>query len=139
MEKFITNSEAETISLGETIGKTLKSGSIIALYGDLGCGKTAFTKGVAKALGINEITSPTFTLVNEHLNGLLPLYHFDAYRIDAQGWLDSGFDEYLFDDGVCIIEWSENIESILPENTIKVNISRDLKISDTTRIIEISR
>ncbi len=139
MERIITHSEAETISQGENLGKTLNSGDVIALYGDLGCGKTAFTKGVAKALGINEITSPTFTLVNEHLNGRLPLYHFDAYRIDEDGWLDSGFDEYLFGDGVCIIEWSENIDSVLPENTIKINISRDLKTSDTTRIIEISR
>ncbi|MBO7209239.1 MAG: tRNA (adenosine(37)-N6)-threonylcarbamoyltransferase complex ATPase subunit type 1 TsaE [Clostridia bacterium] len=139
MERIITNSEAETVSLGENIGKTLKSGDVIALYGDLGCGKTAFTKGVAKSLGISEITSPTFTLVNEHLNGTLPLYHFDAYRIDTDGWLDSGFDEYLFGDGVCIIEWSENIDSILPKNTIRINISRDLKTSDTTRIIEISR
>lgn len=139
MEKVLTNCEQETVNLGFEIGKGLNKGDVIALYGDLGCGKTAFTRGVAKALGINEITSPTFTLVNEHLNGRLPLYHFDAYRIDADAWLDSGFDEYLFGDGVCIIEWSENIDSILPNNAIKIKIARNLPVSDEARIIEIYR
>ncbi len=137
MKKIITSNEAETINLGELIGKRIKKGDVIALYGDLGSGKTAFTNGVAKALGTSGVSSPTFTIVNEYINGTLPLYHFDAYRIGSDDWLNCGFDEYLFGDGVCIIEWSENITDILPKDCIKISISRDLSVGETVRIFEI--
>jgi len=137
MKKIITSNEAETISLGETIGKSLKQGDVIALFGDLGAGKTAFTNGVAKALKASGVSSPTFTIVNEYIDGTLPLYHFDAYRINSDDWLNCGFDDYLFGDGVCIIEWSENITDILPKDCIKINISRELNAGETVRIFEI--
>lgn len=137
MIKLITASAEETAKLGEKTGRLLNPGDVIALYGDLGSGKTAFTVGVAKALGAGNVSSPTFTIVNEY-RGLLPLYHFDAYRINSDDWLNCGFDEYLFGDGVCVIEWSENITDILPENCIKIAISRDLSVGENVRIFKIS-
>ena len=137
MKKIITSNEAETVKLGETIGKNLKSGDVIALFGDLGSGKTAFTNGVAKALGTSGVSSPTFTIVNEYIDGSLPLYHFDAYRINSEDWLNCGFDDYLFGDGVCIIEWSENITDILPKNCITISISRELNIGENVRVFNI--
>ena len=137
MKKIITSNEAETVSLGEKIGKNLKCGDVIALYGDLGSGKTAFTNGVAKALDTSGVSSPTFTIVNEYTGGSLPLYHFDAYRINADDWLNCGFDDYLFGDGVCVIEWSENITDILPKDCIKINISREIDQGETIRIFNI--
>lgn len=137
MQIITTANEKETVLLGEKIGSNLVAGDCIALFGDLGSGKTAFTNGVAKAIGASGVSSPTFTIVNEYIGGKLPIYHFDAYRITADDWLSCGFDEYLFGDGVCIIEWSENIQSILPKDCIKISISRDLEKGENIRIFEI--
>lgn len=139
MQKIVTSSEKDTIELGKKIAAHLKPGDVIALYGDLGSGKTAFTNGVASALGATGVQSPTFTIVNEYDDGSIPLYHFDAYRITSDDWLNCGFDEYLFGDGVCIIEWSENITDILPENSVKIKISRDLDKGENIRIFEIEK
>ncbi|MEG0640990.1 MAG: tRNA (adenosine(37)-N6)-threonylcarbamoyltransferase complex ATPase subunit type 1 TsaE [Clostridium sp.] len=129
------NSEEETIILGERIGKHLKPGDIITLNGDLGAGKTHFTKGIAKGLSVDDyVTSPTFTIVNEY-RGDIPVYHFDVYRIeDVCEMYEIGFDEYLFGEGVCIIEWSDMVAELLPEDTIDIIIR---KIDDNTRDIEI--
>lgn len=137
MKKIITSNETETILLGEKIGKNLKCGDVVALFGDLGSGKTAFTNGVAKALGTSGVSSPTFNIVNEYVGGKLPLYHFDAYRINSDDWLNCGFDDYMFGDGACIIEWSENITDILPAECIRISISREIETSETIRIFEI--
>lgn len=138
MKNFESRSEAETIKIAEDFAKTLKSGDIVALSGDLGAGKTAFTKGVAKAFGISdEVTSPTFTIVNQY-DGELTLYHFDAYRlenVDAHecDWLD----DYFFSDGVCLIEWAANIEAVLPKGYINVRIEKDLSKGEDYRTISI--
>ena len=126
MEKYITHSEAETRAAARKVAEKLRRGDVIALYGDLGAGKTAFTRGIADYFNTNDsVTSPTFTVVNEY-SGDLPIYHFDAYRlenisIDECDWLD----DYLFGDGICIIEWAENIESVLPDGYIKITITKD--------------
>jgi len=122
-----THSFEETVEFGRKLGSILKSGDIICLSGDLGTGKTALTNGIAKSLGITSyITSPTFTLVNEY-EGILPLYHFDVYRIsDPDEMFDIGFEEYINGEGVTIVEWGEQIREILPEEIINVNISKNL-------------
>ena len=123
MEKYITSSPEETEKLGFELGKKLRGGEVIAYRGGLGMGKTCFTRGLALGLGYTgEVTSPTFALINEYLDGRLPLYHFDMYRIS--GWEDlysTGFFEYLEKGGVIAAEWSENIENALPENTVTVS------------------
>lgn len=134
--KFVSNSEAETQKIGYELAKDLKKGDIIAFFGDLGVGKTAFTKGVCSYFGIEDVSSPTFTIVNEYY-GNLNIYHFDAYRIDSQSWIDGGFDEYLYNEGICIIEWAENLVDILPDGTIKVTITRDISKHDNCRNIEV--
>ena len=136
--KYTSNSEAETYKIGYELAQDLKKGDVIAFFGDLGVGKTAFTKGVCGYFGIDYVHSPTFTIVNEY-QGDITIYHFDAYRIDSQSWLDGGFDEYLFNDGICIIEWAENLTEVLPENTIKITITRDLSKEDDYRDIEVLR
>lgn len=136
--KYTSNSEAETYKIGYELAKDLKKGDVIAFFGDLGVGKTAFTKGVCGYFGIDYVHSPTFTIVNEY-QGDITIYHFDAYRIDSQSWLDGGFDEYLFNDGICIIEWAENLTEVLPEDTIKITITRDLSKEDDYRDIEVLR
>ncbi len=123
MKHLISQSEKDTFEIGSDIGRVLKAGGVVAVCGELGSGKTVLSKGIAAAFGIGGVHSPTFTLVNEY-HGEMSIYHFDAYRIDTQGWTDSGFDEYLFGDGVCIIEWADNVGGILPENTVWVHISR---------------
>ena len=136
--KYISNSESETYKIGYALAKELKKGDVIAFFGDLGVGKTAFTKGVCGYFGIDYVHSPTFTIVNEY-QGDITIYHFDAYRIDSQSWLDGGFDEYLFNDGICIIEWAENLTDVLPQNTVKITITRDLSKEDDYRDIEVLR
>ncbi|NLB82251.1 MAG: tRNA (adenosine(37)-N6)-threonylcarbamoyltransferase complex ATPase subunit type 1 TsaE [Clostridiaceae bacterium] len=122
MIKIISNSEKETFDIGVQIGKTLKPNDIVACFGQLGSGKTVLTKGIASAFNINTVNSPTFTLLNEY-KGSIDIYHFDAYRITQGDWFSCGFDEYLFNDGICIIEWAENIQDVLPDGAIKVTIS----------------
>lgn len=126
MAEFITNCVAETESIAEKLGKVIPDNTVIAMFGDLGAGKTAFTRGFAKGMGIDcDVSSPTFALVNEYHGNEKSLYHFDMYRIS--GWDDlysTGYFDYL-DSGAClIIEWSENIEAVLPENCIKVTINK---------------
>ena len=123
--EFLTNSPAETEKVGEALAKILTPGSVIAYRGDLGAGKTAFTRGLARGLGSNEqVTSPTYTIVNEYLTGRMPLFHFDMYRLrSADELFDIGWDDYLDRGGVCAVEWSENVEDAL-EDPIIVNIEK---------------
>ena len=135
MNRFITNSAEETEQLGERIASKLKGMEVIALLRGLGMGKTAFTRGLARGLGADDVvSSPTFALVNEY-SGRVPVYHFDMYRVTS--WDDlysTGFFDYL-DTGVLVIEWSENIEGALPENALRITISRGE--SDNQRIFDI--
>lgn len=125
MEKkiFIKNEE-ETKQFGYELASKLQRGQVVALIGDLGTGKTALTKYIAEGLGIDDnITSPTFTIVQEYKQGRIPLYHFDVYRVyDIDELYEIGIEEYFYGDGVCVVEWADLIEEILPENTIKVYI-----------------
>lgn len=136
---FRTKSPQETFDLGKKIAEKAYAGQIITLDGDLGCGKTVFTKGFASGLGIEEpVTSPTFTIVQEYLSGRIALYHFDVYRIDdPEEMFEVGFDEYLFGDGVCIIEWAEKIKDILPDGVLKIVIKKDGGEDFDSRIVEI--
>lgn len=137
---FFSNNMDDTILLGEKMGKLLGQGDIICLYGDLGTGKTHFVKGIARGLGITDnVTSPTFSIVNEYDNGRLKLYHFDVYRVhDPEEIAAIGFDEYIFSDAVSIIEWSNYIEELIPENHIEVNIQKDISRSINFRKISIN-
>jgi len=118
-----TNSESETIAEGEKLGRTLKPGAVVALYGDLGAGKTAFTRGIAKGLDIKmNVSSPTFTIVNEY-PGETPLFHFDMYRLESENELfDIGWDDYQDCDGICVVEWSEKVPGAFAPDTIVVKI-----------------
>ena len=122
---FQTNSPAETEAIGAALGKILTPGTGIAYRGDLGAGKTAFTRGLAKGLGCREIvTSPTYTIVNEYLGGRLPLFHFDMYRLRSSDDLfDIGWEDYLDRGGVCAVEWSENVEDAM-EDAICITIEK---------------
>lgn len=126
--KFRADSAEETVALGERLGALLHPGDIIALEGNLAAGKTTLTKGIARALGVEEtITSPTFCLVSEYA-GKLPLYHFDVYRLQgADDFFDVGADEMLYGNGVCVIEWSEKIMEALPERTIRIKIESETR------------
>ena len=126
---FETNSERETFELGKKIGEQAKKGQIYTLDGDLGVGKTIFTKGVAAGLGISEpVNSPTFTIVQVYDGGRLPFYHFDVYRIgDPEEMEEIGYDDYFFGDGICIIEWANLIEELLPDYAIRVKIEKNLE------------
>ena len=118
--EFITNSPAETEKIGQALGKTIKPGTVIAYRGDLGAGKTAFTRGLAKGLGSAEmVTSPTYTIVNEYLGGRMPLFHFDMYRLHSSDDLwDIGWEDYLERNGVCAVEWSENVADALEDPVV---------------------
>ena len=122
---YTTNSPVETEAIGAALGKILTPGAIIAYRGDLGAGKTAFTRGLAKGLGYaDSVTSPTYTIVNEYLGGRLPLFHFDMYRLHSSDDLWSiGWDDYLDRNGVCAVEWSENVDDAM-ENAISVTIEK---------------
>ena len=135
--EWITNCEQETEALGEKLGQTLKPGCVIAYTGDLGAGKTAFTRGLARGLQIPErVTSPTFTIVNEYEGGRLPLFHFDMYRLgSADELFDIGWEDYLARGGVCAVEWSENVEQALEEDAIRIDIRRGDR--DSQRVITI--
>lgn len=126
MEIYESYSYEDTIEIAKKIADTFKGGEFIAMYGDLGAGKTAFVQGIAKALGVmNHVTSPTFTIVNEYY-GRLPLYHFDVYRIsDPDEMYEIGYDEYVDGDGVCMVEWAELIEDLFPPEYIKITILKD--------------
>lgn len=132
---FITNTVEETIELGKIIGRSLKPGDIVCIDGDLGSGKTHLTKGIALGLGIYEhITSPTFNIVNEY-EGKIKLYHFDVYRVNDPDEIAAiGFDEYIFSDAVSVIEWSDYIKELIPDEHIQINIANE---SETRRSINI--
>jgi len=123
--QFITNSPTETEAVGAALGKRLEPGAVIAYRGDLGAGKTAFTRGLARGLGYSDpVTSPTYTIVNEYLGGRLPLFHFDMYRLASSDDLwDIGWEDYLERGGVCAVEWSENVDDAM-EQAIYVTIQK---------------
>ena len=130
MEKIIeSNKEQDTYDLGYELGQHAKPGQVFTLVGDLGVGKTVFTQGFAKGLGIEEpVNSPTFTIIQEYHEGRLPLYHFDVYRIgDVEEMDEVGFDEYVSGEGVSLVEWANLIEEILPENRVNITIEKDLE------------
>ena len=133
--EYITNSPAETEAIGAALGRILPAGTVIAYRGDLGAGKTAFTRGLARGLGYRDmVTSPTYTIVNEYLGGRLPLFHFDMYRLRcAEDLWDIGWEDYLDRGGICAVEWSENVEDAL-EDVLTVTIG---KLGDTSRRITI--
>ena len=128
MVKIYLDGEEQTKEIGYRLGKLLTPGSVICLIGDLGAGKTTMTQSLAKAIGVDDyITSPTFTIVNEY-EGNMPLYHFDVYRIgSSEEMYDIGIDEYLFGDGVCLIEWPSRIEEVLPDTCENIWIEKDLE------------
>lgn len=119
----------DTFKLGKTIGKNAKPGDVFTLSGDLGVGKTSFSQGFAKGLEIDdEVTSPTFTIVCEYESGRIPMYHFDMYRLsDGSELEDIGAQEYFYGDGVCLIEWPENVEGYLPDEVKKIKIEKNLE------------
>lgn len=133
--RYLTDSPEQTETLGEKLAAKLRPGDVVAFTGDLGAGKTAFTRGIARGLGICEsVCSPTYTIVNEYLTGTMPLFHFDMYRLGSSDELfDIGWEDYLLRGGVCAVEWSENVQDAL-EDAIFVRIGR---LSDTQREIVI--
>ena len=135
-----TNAPEETFAFGKMLGEQAKPGEVICLNGDLGVGKTVFTKGFAEGLGITEpVNSPTFTIVQQYDSGRMPLYHFDVYRIADVSEMDEiGYEEYFFSDGVCLIEWGTLIEEQLPDSTITITIEKDLQKGFDYRKITIS-
>ena len=137
MVKIYLEDENKTKEIGYKLGNLLTPGSVICLIGDLGAGKTTMTQSLAKALEVDDyITSPTFTIVNEY-EGKMPLYHFDVYRIGSiEEMDDTGYEDYFFGDGVCLIEWAELVEEIIPPEAVWIKIEKDLdKGFDYRRII----
>ena len=124
-----TNSEKETWKLGKQLAESAKPGQIFSLIGDLGVGKTVLTKGMAAGLGISEpVNSPTFTILQVYEEGRLPFYHFDVYRIaDLEEMDEIGYEDYFYGDGICLVEWANLIEELMPENTIRITIEKDLE------------
>lgn len=124
-----TNSPQETKELGKKMAERAKPGDVFTLVGDLGVGKTVFTQGIAEGLDIDEpVNSPTFTIVQEYESGRMPFYHFDVYRIgDPEEMDEIGFDDYIYGDGLCLIEWADLIEEILPEKRVAIRIEKDLE------------
>lgn len=141
MKQVTTHSEEETLQEGKAFASLLQQGDVVALYGDLGSGKTRFAKGLALGLGVTEdITSPTFTIMNEHYTGKFPVYHFDCYRIRSVKELDEiGFEEYIFGDGVCLLEWADTIQERLPAKRWNVFLSHGNSEHERTIVIEQSK
>lgn len=132
-------SENETIDFAYNLAKNCKKGDVYCLSGELGTGKTQFSKGFAKGLLINEeVISPTFTIVNEYHSGKFPFYHFDVYRIsDIYEIYDIGYEEYFFGNGVCLVEWAEIIREVIPKNAFWITISKNLEKGEDYRLIEV--
>ena len=124
-----TKNARETYEVGEKIGRKARPGQVYTLMGDLGVGKTVFTQGVANGLGITEpVSSPTFTIIQEYEEGRLPFYHFDVYRIGCIKEMDEiGYEDYFYGNGICLIEWANLIEEIIPEDAISITIEKDLE------------
>ncbi len=137
---FASKSADETFEYAKKLAEKLPGGSVILLSGDLGVGKTVFAKGFAKGLGIDApVTSPTFTIMQVYDSGRLPLYHFDVYRIeDEEEMVEVGFEDYIYGDGISLIEWPEKIEGLIPKDAIKVTISKDLTKGFDYRNIEVT-
>lgn len=136
--EIVSDSVEKTVAIATAFGGILHANDIVCLDGDLGAGKTAFTRGIAIALGINDIVpSPTFTILIEHQTGRIPLYHFDAYRLgDEDEFLNLGFEEYFSSGGVCVVEWADRIKGVFPDEAIQVFLMRkDFSESDTRRIV----
>lgn len=133
--EYLSHCAEETEAIGEELARRLSGGSVVAYRGGLGMGKTAFTRGLARGLGCrSRVTSPTFTIVNEY-PGTTPLFHFDMYRLnDADALFDIGWEDYLERGGVCAVEWSENVDDAMPEDTVYVTISRDEEHDDWRHI-----
>ena len=138
--KYETNSPQETYNIGKQLAMSAKPGEVYALDGDLGAGKTVFTKGFAAGLGIREpVNSPTFTILQIYEQGSLPLYHFDVYRIEEPEEMEEvGLDDYLYGEGVCLIEWAVRIREILPAATRRIRIERNLSKGISYRLITVS-
>lgn len=136
MQTFVSHSEAETEELGASFAKTLKDGAVVAMYGELGAGKTAFVRGMARGMGLScRVSSPTFTIVNEYI-GERELIHFDMYRLSGSDELfDIGWEDYLARGAVCVVEWSENVEDAFFGDEAVVKIE---KLSDTERAVSIT-
>lgn len=139
IQEYETFSPEETFAIGERFGREAKPGQVLALTGDLGVGKTLFTQGLAKGLGIEgPVSSPTFTIVQVYETGRIPFYHFDVYRIaDPEEMDEIGFDDYVYGEGICLIEWAELIEDILPENCTRITIEKNLEKGFDYRIIKV--
>ena len=137
--KTETHTERETYEMGVRMGRESRAGQVYALIGDLGVGKTVFTKGLAFGLGVEEpVSSPTFTIVQSYEEGRLPFYHFDVYRIgDAEEMDEIGYEDYIYGDGVSLIEWADLIEEILPEHYTEIRIEKDLEQGFDYRMISI--
>ena len=135
---YISNSSEDTFETGRIIGGSLKKGDIAAVYGELGAGKTVLVKGMAKGLGIDEdIVSPTYVFVNEY-NGPVDLCHFDMYRIEkAEEVFETGFFDYLGNDNICVIEWADRIEELLPHTKMKIRIEKDMEKGSEYRKISV--
>lgn len=139
--EFISHSPEETYQIAKDLGKSANAGDVFCLIGDLGVGKTLFSQGFAKGLGIEEsVNSPTFTIVQEYEEGRLPLYHFDVYRIDDSEEMEEvGFIDMIYGDGVSLIEWANLIEDVLPEHYKRVVIKKDLDKGFDYRIVEVEQ
>lgn len=137
IDRFESASEADTYKYAKALAEKSQKGDVFALIGDLGVGKTAFTKGFAAGLDISEpIVSPTFTFVQEYNEGRMPLYHFDVYRIGDISEMDEiGYEDYFYGDGVSVMEWADLVEELLPEGTVKVKIEKDLSKGVDYRLI----
>ncbi|MDY3251074.1 MAG: tRNA (adenosine(37)-N6)-threonylcarbamoyltransferase complex ATPase subunit type 1 TsaE [Candidatus Choladocola sp.] len=124
-----TYSEEETLRLGRRLAQKAEPGQVFSLVGDLGVGKTVLTKGMAEGLGITEpVSSPTFTIIQIYEEGRLPFYHFDVYRISCLEEMDEiGYEDYFYGDGVCLVEWANLIEELMPEHTVRITIEKDLE------------
>ena len=136
-ERQVSNSESETIKIAHNFAKSLVPGSVVALSGELGAGKTVFARGVAGYLEVKQqVTSPTFTLINEY-RGTIPLYHMDLYRLNTLPEIvDIGVEDYFYGDGICLVEWAEKLEGLLPEHAVTINLKQ---IGNNKREIRIER
>lgn len=138
---YKVNNPDDTQKIGFELGSAAEEGSIFCLTGDLGVGKTVFSKGFAAGLAIKEhITSPTFTIVNEYTDGRLPFYHFDVYRLSCPDELyDIGYEDYFYGSGVCLVEWADAVKELIPDNAVWISIKKNLEKGEDYRIIEINR
>jgi len=136
MLRLISKSAEDTYKIGERLGQLLFPGSIICLTGDLGAGKTAFTQGIGKGMGITEhIVSPTYTIINEYTSGRIPLYHFDVYRLGSSDEMyELGCDEYFYGDGATVLEWADNVDDVIPNEKLWITI-RKLENPDEREIV----